>query len=316
MDKNKKIAIGATMATIGTMIGTTYIAGKKVYLHSVGLKPAIDKDKIEAYYKKSSNNNLEKLYKYSHSRVPLYCPENNYVIEIMNIKSSISTENTVILVHDLGDNYYDNLKLAFEYLQRGYNTILYNQRNTGRTGGSQFTFGLYEKFDLNEVVKYAKLEYPKGVLGVHGFSMGAATAALHSEINEEDKKVDFYILDGPYDTMKSAIRLGIKQNKFILKPYILWSGNIYTKVKDKFSFKDVQPKKALRKSTVPMMIIHGKEDNVTDYEGSVKMYNSINHNKKELWIVDNMGHCMAFYKLKDEYCSRIFNFLEKNIMHK
>lgn len=311
MDKNKKSALGVTLAAMGTIMSVTYILGEKVYKNSVGSISNIDKEKLEDYYNENEKECMEKLHEYSYSKIPLYCPENNYVIELMNIKSPIITDNTVILVHGIKSNYYELLALAFEYLKRGYNTILYNQRNTGKTGGRQFTFGLYEKFDLDEVVKYAKLEYPKGKLGIHGFSMGAATAALHSEINENHKKVDFYILDGPYNTMKSAMRLGIKQNKVIFKPYVLWASNIYIKGKDKFSFKDVSPEKALRNITVAIMIIHGKDDIVTDYNGSIKMYNNIKHDKKQLWLIDNMDHCMAFYKMKEEYCNRVFKFLEK-----
>lgn len=51
--------------------------------------------------------------------------------------------------------------------------MLYNQRHTGHTGGNDYTFGLYERYDLENVAKFVKKKYPNGLLGAHGHSMGA-----------------------------------------------------------------------------------------------------------------------------------------------
>ncbi len=44
--------------------------------------------------------------------------------------------------------------------------------------------------------------------------MGAGTAAMHTELNSKDDKVDFYILDSPYSEMKDAIRMGVLENEY------------------------------------------------------------------------------------------------------
>lgn len=315
MKRSKKnFIVGIGISALGTSAVTTYALGRKIYKESLDCKVPLKNKNMEEYYRKNHKEVMEKLDQYNYEKFPLYCENNNYVIEVINIKCSKLTDNTVIIVHGLRSNYYNNLEVAFEYLSRGYNVILYNQRHTGKTGGKQFTFGYWEKYDLNEVVKYAKLEYPKGNLGIHGFSMGAATAALHCEVNEQYKNVDFYILDAPYDTMKSAVKLGLKSRHIKLTPYALWAGNLYVRAKEKFSYKDVQPSKAIKKTTVPVMIIHGTSDNVTDYNGSRNMYNSISGSKKELWLIENIGHCKAFNKIREEYCKRVFNFLRQHSM--
>ena len=57
--------------------------------------------------------------------------------------------------------------------------------------GDNYTFGLYERFDLEAVAQYTRSLYPDGIVGVHGFSMGAATSTMHTELNEEAKKCRF-----------------------------------------------------------------------------------------------------------------------------
>ena len=58
--------------------------------------------------------------------------------------------------------------------------------------------------------------------------MGAGTAAMHSEINSKDDKVDFYILDSPYSEMKDAIRMGVLEKRIpdILINYVVTCGDL------------------------------------------------------------------------------------------
>ena len=88
---------------------------------------------------------------------------------------------------------------------------------------------MYERFDLEAVADYTRNLYPEGVVGVHGFSMGAATSTMHTELNEESKNVNFYVLDAPYHTMESAVELGIiaKKNSIVTAVrFAKWAGNV------------------------------------------------------------------------------------------
>lgn len=315
MNKKNKIIGSLTAASVAIASTITYIVGKKVYKNSVGSKPKISKDEMEKYYGEREDKVLDKLDKYDHEKTFIESSKNGYPIELMNIRSSCKSNDAIVIVHGIRSNYHEVLDVAFEYLEKGYNVVVYNQRQTGSTGGNDYTFGLYEKFDLDEVVKYTKGIYSNGVLGVHGFSMGAATSALHMELNEEDKRVDFYILDAPFHTMKSAINLGVAKNKIPMLPikYATWAGDIYIKRKDKFSFRDIEPYKAAKNVTVPVMLIHGTDDRTTDPNGSKIIFDTIPHDKKELWLVEGLGHCKANRIIKDEYFERIFKFISEKV---
>ncbi|MDY6699270.1 alpha/beta hydrolase, partial [Clostridioides difficile] len=258
---------------------------------------------------------LEKLKNYKTSELMIQS-SNNYKLESLFITSNIKTRDTMILVHGIGSSYYEMLKVAYRYLDKGYNVLVYNQRNTGNSGGDNYTFGLYERYDLDSLVKFVKNKFPQGRLGVHGFSMGAGTAAMHSEINSKDDKVDFYILDSPYSEMKDAIRMGVLEKRIpdILINYVVTCGDLYNKFKSGFWYSDVKPYESVEKSNVPILFIHGTKDTVCNYQNSKKMYDLVKHDKKDLWLIEGIGHVDGFEHDSTVYFNKIFKFIDSNVL--
>lgn len=313
MNKRNKILIGSVASIAVVFSVATYIVGGMVYDGSAGAKPTVAKADMETYYSKNEDKPAEKLKKYKHEKLFVKSEKNGYDIEVMDIKANKESKDVIVLVHGIKRNYYDVLNSAFNYLDNGYNVVVYNQRQTGYTGGNDYTFGLDERYDLDSVVNYASGAYKGGLLGVHGFSMGASTATMHSELNENNKKVKFYILDAPYDTMEGAIDLGIIEEDIPFLPveYACFAGNLMTKLKSGFTYDEIEPYKAVENITTPVMLIHGTNDKKTDPEGSERIYNSIPHDKKELWLINGFDHCEADDKIPDEYFNRIYTFIDK-----
>lgn len=315
MIKRNKRILSVGLAVAVTFSVATYIIGSMVYDGSVGSEPEISKEVMAQHYSIEGDKPLLTLENYKYEKFFVNSSVNGYDIEGMNIKSNIESDDVMVLVHGIESNYHEVLNSAFNYLENGYNVVVYHQRQTGGTGGEEYTFGLYERFDLDAVVDYTADLYPNGLLGVHGYSMGAATSTFHTELNEEKKNVDFYVLDGPYHTMESAINLGIIGENIPLLPvkYAAWAGDLYIKAKAGFTYDDVQPYKAVENITVPVMLIHGTEDKITDPESSKIIYDTIPHDNKELWLIEGLGHCNADDEMEEEYFERIRQFIDEKV---
>ncbi len=312
--KKKKVLIGSGIAaaTSAAVVGAaTWIIGGMVYDGTVGKKASVKAEEMEEFYSNREDKVLEKLEKYEHETVFVNSEENSYEVETLSIKSNQETSDAMIVVHGIGSNYHEVLNVAFNYLENGYNVVVYHQRNTGLTGGDNFTFGLYERFDLEAVAEYTRALYPGGIIGVHGFSMGAATSTMHTELNEESKNVDFYVLDAPYHTMESAVELGIiaENIPFLPVSFAKWAGNVVLKVKEHLTYDDIQPVDAVKNITVPVLLIHGKEDKVTSPESSQYIFDAIPHDKKALWYINGLGHCEADSVMEKEYFDGIYQFI-------
>ncbi|MGS5515478.1 alpha/beta hydrolase [Clostridioides difficile] len=294
----------------------SYIFGKLVYDSSVGSEQLIKKEDVIKVFSKRKDKPLEKLKNYKTDELMIQS-SNNYKLESIFITSNIRTKDTIILVHGIGSCHYEMLKVAYGYLDKGYNVLIYNQRNTGNSGGDNYTFGLYERYDLDSLVKFIKNKFPDGRLGIHGFSMGAGTAAMHTEINSRNRDVDFYILDSPYSEMREAIRMGVIEKRIpnVLVDYVITCGDLYNKFKSGFWYSDVRPDEAVKKSNVPILFIHGTEDNVCDYRNSQKMYDLVKHDKKEIWLIEGVGHVDGYEHDKTVYFNKIFKFIDSNVVN-
>lgn len=312
--KKNKVVIGsgiAATATVAALGAATWIIGGMVYDGTVGKKPSVKAEDMKEFYSTREDKVLDTLANYEHETVFVKSEVNDYEVETLSIKANEETSDAMIVVHGIGSNYHEVLNVAFNYLENGYNVVVYHQRNTGLTGGDNYTFGLYERFDLEAVAQYTRLLYPDGIVGVHGFSMGAATSTMHTELNEEARNVDFYVLDAPYHTMESAVELGIiaEDIPFLPVSFAKWAGNVVLKVKEHLTYDDIQPVDAVKNISVPVLLIHGTDDKVTPPESSQYIYDAIPHENKKLWYIEGLGHCEADSLMEKEYFDGIYQFI-------
>lgn len=311
MKIKKKTVIGTTIGFGSLFTLATWIIGNMVYDGTFGKKPSVKAEDMVHFYSQREDKVLEKLQQYEHTTKFVMSPENGYDVEVLDIKANTETDNAMIVVHGIGSNYHEILNTAFNYLENGYNVVVYHQRNTGLTGGDNYTFGLYERFDLDTVAAFTRELYPNGIVGIHGFSMGAATATMHTELNEKSHYADFYVLDAPYHTMESAVELGIVAENIPLLSvgYAKWAGNVVLKLKENLNYHDIEPVKAVEHISVPVLLIHGTADKVTSPESSQHIYDAIPHENKALWYLEGLGHCEAPNLMEDEYFSGIYQFI-------
>jgi len=304
--KNKRFSLAkliGALAIFGSLL--TLVTGSRVYKKTFKAKPHGIKDQ------ELHEQRLAELDQYQHQKMLIESSKNGYNIDTLHIKSNLESKHAIVLVHGLYSNYYDLLPTAFRYLKDGCNVILYNQRQSGQTGGNSNTFGLYERFDLEEIATIARRIYPDGKIGVHGFSMGAATAIMHSELNEASNLIDFYILDAPYHTMASAVELAAKRGKDTKMPpwFVKFSGDAVLRLRERVSYSDICPIDVIGKSTRPILLIHGDQDDWTDPDGSHQLLEAISHDKCRLEIFPDAGHCTVHLDEEDEYFKQIHQFV-------
>jgi pimeloyl-ACP methyl ester carboxylesterase len=98
---------------------------------------------------------------------------------------------TVVLVHGYAANKSDILPYAAG-LHEAFNLVAFDQRNGGRSTGSQTTYGVLEQEDLRAVIDWVEREKGASWIGVLGNSMGAATAITEART---DPRVQALALD-------------------------------------------------------------------------------------------------------------------------
>lgn len=227
------------------------------------------------------------------------------------IKNPKETKDTAILVHGLARTRRSMLSTARLYLDKGFNVLVYDSRNNGQSEGKDTTYGHFEKYDLDGWVEYISKKNPEGNIGIHGRSMGAATALLHSELNEQHKKVNFYISDCSYSDLKDEfIYIAEKVNLTVPPELIAFCGSSVTKLKSDFKYSDVSPKKSVQNVNTPIMFIHGEKDEIVPVSMCKELFDSKSEGLKEIYIPENAGHGESFKNNKEEYKKRLYKFID------
>jgi fermentation-respiration switch protein FrsA (DUF1100 family) len=238
-----------------------------------------------------------------------------YYLKGTYLPNATPSNKTVIIVHGIAANRLMSLLYANIYLDTGYNVLIYDSRAHGESGGTSTTWGYYEKYDLEQWVKWVAAEHPQSVIGVHGISMGAATALMHAELNESSKQVSFYVIDSAYsdleDLLTKQISTMINSNNPIWIKTLLQYSSAVAYSQAHFRYDQVSPIQAVQTVTTPILYLHGEADTLVPVTMSLQLY-SATKGYREIHTFPGIGHAMAIFDRKAEYRDVITRFINRN----
>ena len=190
----------------------------------------------------------------------------------------------------------------------GHNLLLVDQRAHGKSGGKTIAFGIQERHDCLRWTQYAVERFgPDVQIMLYGISMGAATVLMASSL-ELPENVKGIVADCPYSSVKDIIcRVGRKMG---LPGWLTWPlVRIGAKVYGGFNIAVTDAVEAVKASKVPILIIHGEEDNFVPAE----MSDIAKHNPNLITRVTVPGadHGISFLVNEDMYRNTVFDFTKK-----
>lgn len=219
------------------------------------------------------------------------------------------SKNTIIFCHGITVGLIWSLKYIKIFEKRGWNILLYDHRRHGQSQGKYSTYGYLEKKDLDLWVNWVIDKKRKdSIIGLHGESMGAATTLQYLEIN---KYVKFIIADCAFSDLTELLSRKIKEDYNIMLYPLLHLSNLLTKIKAKFYYQWVKPIESVKKSTIPVMFIHGNKDYFVPWDMSISMYNAKVKGIKRLYIAEGAAHARAIEVDKERYEKEVMLFVEE-----
>lgn len=234
--------------------------------------------------------------------------ENGYPIKAIFLEPH-NTNRYVIICHGVTETKVNSFKYARMFERLGFNSVVYDHRRHGDTGGKTTSFGHYEKLDLKAVVEALKLHAgPDLVFGIHGESMGAATTLLYAGMADN---AAFYIADCAYSDISKQILHVMKTTTPLRTSLALKLAAVFMKLRDGYSISTVSPIDAVPTIEKPVLFIHSLNDEFVLPEMSREMY-ELKNGPKALKVFDEGAHAQSFNKNPEEYEETVADFLMEN----
>lgn len=236
--------------------------------------------------------------------------QNGYLLNAVFLQP-LPTKNTVIICHGVTESKINSFKFARLFEKLGFNSVVYDHRRHGESGGKTTSFGFYEKSDLQSVVQIIREKIGHdALLGIHGESMGAATTILYAGTFQDE--ANFHVVDCPFsDFTEQALHVLRRETPFRTM-MVLRIANLFLKVRDGYTLNLVSPKEVVQHIETPMLFIHGLEDKFILPYMTEELYEK-KQGPKMLKLFKKGGHARAYIRNPEEYEEIVEQFLSKYV---
>ena len=228
-----------------------------------------------------------------------------YVLHVQFLKNSCGTDRCVLISHGYTDNRFGALKYARMYLELGFNVIVYDLRGHGVNEPTFCTYSVRERKDLSALIMDSRDRYPAmSLFGIHGESLGAATSIA---VLEEKPPIDFVVADCGFGQIMPVLQAGLKGMH--LPAFLVHIASLCAKIRYGYSFDQMRPVDSLHHNTVPILFIHGAEDDFIPPSHSEQM-KAETGGYAELHLIAGAGHANSILTDPETYRYTVKRFLE------
>ena len=194
------------------------------------------------------------------------------------------------------------------YAERGYSVLLPALRGHGKSEGAYISMGVHDRLDLLCWIQWILLQDPEAEIVLHGVSMGAA-AAMMAAGEVLPSNVRAVVEDCGYTTAREEFLFVAAQHasKWLTGVLPLLSAAIWRKAG--YRLRDAAPIKAIQSTDVPILFIHGENDDFVPSDMAKALY-EVAGGPKKLYLQKGAGHTEAVQVAPEQYWAQIDSFLE------
>ena len=237
------------------------------------------------------------------------------------------TDKTAVVVHGYKVRAEGMLHIAYLYNHdMGYNVLLPDLYGHGESEGDHIQMGWKDRWDVIRWSEVADDIFPKKnslpktnqkdahtQQVLHGISMGAATVMAVSGEKTPDY-VKCFIEDCGYSSVWDEFAAQLKDQFGLPSFPLMDTTSELCKLKYGWSFAEAQQIVQVRKSTKPMLFIHGDKDDFVPYRMLQPLYEAKTKGKKAIFIAKGSIHAMAYRDYHEEYTKIVKGFVG-NLRH-
>lgn len=219
-----------------------------------------------------------------------------------------SARRIIIAVHGWRSSWSRDFGVIYDFWQDSESSVLFIEQRAQRgSEGNYITFGILERYDLLEWVRWLDENNTEGLpIYLCGVSMGASTVLMSSELPLPDS-VHGIISDCGFTAPEDIWRHVV--NNTLHLHYNLYSriANHECKRLTGYGAKDCSTVHAVSKCKVPVLFIHGTDDTFVPISMTYDNYKAC-ASPKRLFVVPGANHGMSYYVDKGGYETEMQRF--------
>ncbi|MDY2882410.1 MAG: alpha/beta hydrolase [Romboutsia timonensis] len=313
MNKKKKIILTISILLLVVILGVGGLVGN--YFYNLALNPFTSKDMIFGDDDDDTSLEVEAdvnwLIKDSNYIDTYITSSDNLKLHAYEVKNENKTDKWAIVVH----GYTSEGKLlsskAKHLYNMGYNVLVPDLRSHGTSEGDYIGMGWHDRLDIIDWINYIVKNNPKSEIALHGTSMGSATVLMVSG-EKLPSNVKAIVADCGYTSVYDEFSYQLKQ-LFNLPAFpIMNFSDVVTHIRAGYCLNDASAINQVKKSTTPILYIHGDKDDFVPYYMMDELYNATNSEKEKLTI-EGGEHANSDLVNPKLYWSTVNSFLEKYI---
>mgnify|MGYP002600084864 FL=1 len=313
MNKKKKIILTISILLLVVILGVGGLVGN--YFYNLALNPFTSKDMIFGDDDDDTSLEVEAdvnwLIKDSNYIDTYITSSDNLKLHAYEVKNENKTDKWAIVVH----GYTSEGKLlsskAKHLYNMGYNVLVPDLRSHGTSEGNYIGMGWHDRLDIISWINKIIKGNPNSEIVLHGTSMGSATVLMVSG-EKLPSNVKAIVADCGYTSVYDEFSYQLKQ-LFNLPAFpIMNFSDVVTHIRAGYCLNDASAINQVKKSTTPILYIHGDKDDFVPYYMMDELYNATNSEKEKLTI-EGGEHANSDLVNPKLYWSTVNSFLEKYI---
>jgi uncharacterized protein len=227
------------------------------------------------------------------------------------VPAKIKTNKVAVIVHGYSVNASFMAIYAQIYQNMGYNVFMADDRGHGKSDGKYIGMGWLDRLDYLQWTNLLiqKLGNDTEIV-LYGSSMGGATVAMMSG-EKLPSQVKCIVEDCGFSSVEEQMNHQLGVLGHIPTP-LIGLISFESKILAGYSFSEANAVEQVKKSTTPILFIHGGADNLVPTRMVNELYNAAKC-EKQLLIVPGASHGMSFHDAPELYVNTVKAFTEKYI---
>ncbi len=204
-------------------------------------------------------------------------------------------------------------KFAAKFYEMGYSVLAPAARSHERSGGRYAGMGWPERRDIVDWVDAIVEQDPQAEVVLFGISMGGATVMMTAGEEDLSPAVKCVIEDCGYSSVWDEFAGQLKEMFGLPTFPVLDAASLVTQIRAGYGFKEASAADQVAKTSLPILFIHGEEDDFVPYWMLDVVYDACASPDKEKLSVPGAAHGEASGVAPETYWATVEGFLGKHM---